>query len=347
MIAPAGSRIVLVGGSSHHRGGLETFCERATAALSAAGAAVVPIAAETAYLDRRRLGAVAGAIRRLARARGAGTIAWVQVSNLADHAFILAARALGMRVIATPHYGARSRLVTHGAAGRIARAMMARADAVGLLFADQPAEIALPAGPRRFVLGTFLSDHNLADPPRRRDGPLHLVHAGRLSEAKGSLRMVALCAALNRRGVPFSATIAGSGDAATMAQIHAEIAAAGIGERVHLVGWLGDAAMSAALDRADVLVHLSAIDSYPLIVLEAMARGAVPIVIDMAGAAAMTRDHGGLALPAEAAADQAADWLAAQPVAVIRDRGAAIGASVRAAFAWERIAGRLLGAIAA
>lgn len=347
MTPTTGPRIVLVGGSPHHRGGLETFCERAAAALRAAGATVVPIAAETAYLDRRRLIAVAGALRALARARGAGAVAWIQVSNLADHAFILAARAAGMRVIATPHYGARSRLVTHDAAGRIARAMMARADAIGLLFADQPAEILLPERPRRFVIGTFLSAHNLLDPPARRCGPLHLVHAGRLSAAKGSLRMVALCAALHRRGVPFSATIAGTGDAGTMARIHAEIAAGGVADRVHLAGWLDDGAMSAALDRADVLVHLSEIDSYPLIVLEAMARGAFPIVIDMAGAAAMTRDHGGLALPRADAVDRAADWLAGTPAERIRDRGAAIGVSVRDAFAWERVAGRLLGAISA
>jgi hypothetical protein len=41
--------------------------------------------------------------------------------------------------------------------------------------------------------------------------------------------------------------------------------------------------MQQALREADVLVHLSTIDSFPLIVLEALAAGTLPLVFPMAG----------------------------------------------------------------
>jgi glycosyltransferase involved in cell wall biosynthesis len=65
-----------------------------------------------------------------------------------------------------------------------------------------------------------------------------------------------------------------------------------------LIGWLDEGAMQEALREADVLVHLSTIDSFPLIVLEALAAGTLPLVFPMAGVEAMLARLDGMVVDA-------------------------------------------------
>jgi glycosyltransferase involved in cell wall biosynthesis len=329
-------RLCVLGGSPHHPGGVETFCARAVEAISATPecgweARWLPTA--TAYLRPAGMPGLARALAALARARREGVdLVWLQFSNLPDLVFLLAARRLGLPVMVTPHLGANSRLQRTPALRRLCARLLRGADRIALLFPGQEKEIALPLGVPRAVLRTFLPAAALAEPPVPTRGErLALLHASRLSEGKGSVRMVDLCGALRRAGVPFSARIVGRGDAATLERIRASIAAHAVGDALTLTDWMAGDDLLAAMRAADVLVHLSTLDSYPLVVLEGMAAGCVPLVLDMAGVRAMTAPYGG---HVARSVEDAAAWLAARPLADLRQEGAAIGAGVRRDHQW-------------
>lgn len=329
-------RLCVLGGSPHHPGGVETFCARATAAINgnpACGWEAEWLPTATAYLRPAGLARLGRALTALRAARRRGVdLVWLQFSNLPDLLFLLAARALGLRVMVTPHLGANSRLQRSPALRRLCARLLRAADRIALLFDGQEAEIALPPGVPRAMLRTFLPAAALApSPPVARGAVLTLIHASRLSEGKGSLRMVELCGALRRAGVPFAARIVGRGDAATLARIAALIAEHGVGDAVVLTDWMAQDDLLAVLRQADVLVHLSTLDSFPLIVLEAMAADTMPVVLEMAGVRAMTAPYGGLVAHD---VDEAARWIAARPPAALRAAGAAIGAGVRRDHAW-------------
>ncbi len=335
--------MLVLGGAGYHPGGLEAFCARAAEAVTAVegGWTAEWWPTDAAYLNAKRL---PGLARRLWALRGAQRIdiVWLQFSTLADLVFLAEARLRGIPVLVTPHLGANARLQRVSALRRTCTSLLRLADRIGVLFDGQDGEIALPVGVPQSTVRTFLPPASLTQPvPRKAVGPLRLIHAGRLSEEKGTFRTVELCAALRARGVPFSARIVGRSDEATMARLWADIAAAGLGNRIELIDWLSPDALLQALGEADVLAHLSLLDAYPLIVLEAMAVGAVPVVGEMAGAMSMVEAHGGYV--ARDALD-AADWLAAQPIEQLRRRGATIAADVRSAYRWDVCAAQAIAA---
>ncbi len=343
--ARAPRHLLVLGGSLSHRGGLESFCARATQAVTrhAEGWQASWSTTDTAYLAPRRLGDAVRAWRRLSRIQpGEVDLVWLQWSTLADLLFLRRVRALGLPVLVTPHLGANARLQRVPLLRAAARRLLAGADRLGLLFPGQEAEIALPQDVPRDVIGSFLPEIALAaQPAKALGGPLRLIHAGRLGHGKGSFRMIALCAALRARGIALAARIVGSAEPALMAELAQAIAAAGLTESLELTGWMDEAALIAALGAADVLVHLSELDSFPLIVLEALAAGTLPIVADMAGARALVERYGGLVA---AGVDQAADWLAAQDPADLRRAAANIAAPVRRDEAWASAAARVIAA---
>lgn len=62
----------------------------------------------------------------------------------------------------------------------------------------------------------------------------------------------------------------------------AQVAALGLDGRIRLRDWVDDAALAALYDEASVFVFLSHYEGFGLTPLEAMARGAVPLVLDTA-----------------------------------------------------------------
>lgn len=334
--------MVVLGGSLHHRGGLEAFCERAAAAV---GRHSTKLKAEwwptdTAYFSPRRLPALWEAWHRI-KGLGSDDLVWLQWSTLLDLLFLCRLRSRGVRVMVTPHLGSRSRLQRSAVLRRLSARLLARADRIGLLFDGQEAEIALPSTVPRSTIGTFLPEEALTHPAAAKaDKPLHLIHAGRLSAEKGAFRMVALCAALRERNLTFSAGIIGSAEPAVVAGLAAAIEEARLAPRITLSGWMDGTALRQALAQADVLVHLSELDSFPLIVLEALAAGVIPIVADMAGASAMVRRYDGFVTPAGSIAP-AADWLVREGGEALRSRGARASVAVREDYAWSSIVRRL------
>ena len=101
------------------------------------------------------------------------------------------------------------------------------------------------------------------------------------------------------------------------------------------------------LDEADVLVHLSVVDSYPLIVLEALAFGVDPICIDLAGARDMVETYVGATVPPEEAVSRTVSILADLDLADLRAEAPALAARVRADYDWRRCVDRLVPAISA
>lgn len=335
--------MLVLGGTLQHRGGLESFCERTVDAIGrhASGWRATWWTTDNAYLSWANLGAAMRAWKRLGTLdRHSVDLVWLQWSTLADLILLQRVVALGLPVMVTPHLGANARLQRIGFLRAICSRLVARADRLALLFDEQASEIALPQIPRS-TLGTFLPHETLTTPfPKRADGPLRLLHAGRLSREKGTFRVVAICAMLQARGIPFSARIVGKAEPDVIAAIQTAIADADLGRSVELAGWMDGAALRDALGQADVLVHLSELDSFPLIVLEALVAGALPIVSDMAGAASMVRRYDGL-ITLDSSVGAAVDWLKNTDPDTIRRRAADAALLVRADHGWPEIVAKL------
>ncbi|AOH83788.1 hypothetical protein AWL63_07205 [Sphingomonas panacis] len=342
-------RLCIVGGSTRDPGGVEIFCARALEAVRTHWQAcdVLWLQAHSGHLNPARLPRFLRALNAFRRAnRVPIDVLWLNAANLPDLLFVLLAKALGIRVLVTLHLGANSRLQRIAVLRWLSRTLAARADRIALLFDGQDAEIDLPAHVPRSTIRTFLPPESFTPPAALPTEPaLRLIHAGRLSEGKGSLAIVDLCAALDRAGVPFTARIIGRGDEALMQELYARIEANGLKPHIALSDWLDGPALIAALGDADILVHLSRLDSFPLIVLEAMAAGTLPIAIDMAGVRAMTSAYDGHLVAPDTAVADAEAWLEANRLDDLRHRGAAMGARVREDYSWAACVATLAAAI--
>jgi glycosyltransferase involved in cell wall biosynthesis len=332
-------RMIVLGGSLHHPGGLEAFCERATTAITnhADGWRAEWIPTETAYFRPALWAGVRDAWRKVSRLKQIDII-WLQWSTLLDLLFLILAKRRGFRVLVTPHLGAGARLQRSAILRAICNRWLRSADGFGLLFAEQDREIDLPKSVPRSVVGTFLPRKLFETPILAREGPvLRLLHAGRLSAEKGTFRMIELCRQLHERQIPFSAMIVGRADSETVKSIRHAIATSGVEERVTLSDWMDGQSLSETLSETDVLVHLSALDSFPLIVLEAQIAGAVAIVADMAGASNMVRNYGGF-VTRHSEVEAAADWVAQQDLSSLRLGAADAAANARRDYAWDVVA---------
>lgn len=111
------------------------------------------------------------------------------------------------------------------------------------------------------------------------DDPVHLVFLGRLVERKGARELVAAVAALARSGAaarPWRLTLAGRGQ--LDAELRAAVAAAGLGDRVRMPGFVAEEDKPALLASGDVVVLPSTGgESFGISVAEALAcaRGVV------------------------------------------------------------------------
>ncbi len=331
----------MLGGSSAHTGGVEAFCDRASAALARDGHwQVTRIMTSSAYLS---LGTLALYLRGIAaligQRRDRPDCIWLHYVNLPDLAYLIVARLLGMRVMVTPHLGSNWKSQSSPVLRRLSGWALRHASRFALLSATQEGELNLPASVPRSRIITFLPAEMLAarpDPLAKDPAQLRLIHASRLSEGKGSFLVVDVCAALRDAGLVFSAEIVGPADAVTNAALHDRIARHQLADHVTVPGPKSMPQMVVALQRSDVLIHLSRIDSYPLIVLEAMACGVVPVCLDLAGARSMVATYDGHVVGPERPVEDTAEWIAGLVIADIRRRGNDISQRVRADFDWSQ-----------
>ena len=265
---------------------------------------------------------------------------WVQYVNLPDLAYVAIARIAGHRVMVTPHLGSNWRSQSNPVLRRISQAILEKVDRLALISRTQELEIALPTDVPRSLIRNFLPAPLWAQqvPPSNEGRHLQLIHSGRLSAGKGTFLYVDMCAALRDRGVPFVARITGGADAETMAQLHARIAGHGLQEHVKVLGRVPDDELLRLLRASDVLVHPSKIDSYPLIVLEALACGTFPICMELAGARDMIETYCGHIVSEAGAVPEVADFLAAVDPQEMRARTLDAAARVRVDYAWTNCA---------
>ena len=115
-------------------------------------------------------------------------------------------------------------------------------------------------------------------------------------------------------------------------------------QRIAITGRLSDADVAALLRRTDLFVFPTLADTFPLVVLEAMAQGCAVLASDVGGIPFQI--HGGcgeLVPPGDAVAlRDAVTHLSARPAAVA-EMGRAAQARVRTEFTWDAAAAKALG----
>ena len=217
-------RLLLMGGSANHWGGVEAFCDRAADALERNGRwAVDRIPTCTAHLNLSTFPAYLAGMRSLWRRRRAlPDVAWIQYGNLLDLTYVLLAKMMGMRVMVTPHLGIGWRSQRNPLLRWLSYTILRTADRLALISPTQEAELMLPHSVPRTMIRTFLPKQIFDDAPADAamlPPELQLIHAGRLSAGKGTFLLVDVCARLRDAGVPFAARIIGSADQATITRL--------------------------------------------------------------------------------------------------------------------------------
>lgn len=99
--------------------------------------------------------------------------------------------------------------------------------------------------------------------------PAHILFLGRLGERKGVPELIRALERLDA-STPWRATLAGDGQ---VGQTRAQLAAAGLSERVAVPGWVGQGGVDRLLASADILVLPSRDENLPLSVIEGMGFG--------------------------------------------------------------------------
>lgn len=134
-----------------------------------------------------------------------------------------------------------------------------------------------------------------APPPARQPGqPLRVIFVGRLVPYKGADMLLEACADLVRGG---QVEVELVGDGPERAGLERMIAEHGLSAGVRCLGWLDHAAVQERFRQAHVLGFPSIREFGGGVVLEAMAAGVVPVVVDYAGPAELVTTESGCRVP--------------------------------------------------
>ena len=108
--------------------------------------------------------------------------------------------------------------------------------------------------------------------------PLRVLFVSHLCESKGVLDLLDACGEMAARGVSFQLDLMGPFENEGFAdKVRSRVATLQIGDRVKYLGVLTGADKFAAYAEADVLCHPTYFDTFPIVLLEAMAAG-LPVV---------------------------------------------------------------------
>lgn len=141
-------------------------------------------------------------------------------------------------------------------------------------------------------------------------GPFHMVAVGRFAEQKGFGLLIRAFATAWRRDPTLRLSLVGDGE--LRPQIQALVAAEGMSDAVHLLGWQNEAGVRAAMNAAHALVTPSFAEGLPVVIMEAMACARPIIATYIAGIPELVRPgHEGWLIPAGDAEALAETMLAA------------------------------------
>jgi glycosyltransferase involved in cell wall biosynthesis len=176
------------------------------------------------------------------------------------------------------------------------------------------------------------------------EGPLRLAFVGRLVPYKGADMLIEAATPLLRSGAAVLDVI---GDGPEMPALKRQVAEAGLGAAVALDGWVEHRKMAERLGRSHVFAFPSVREFGGGVVLEAMALGLAPVVVDYAGPAELVPDGAGFRVPIGSRA-QVVERFREVLTALARDpgRARALGERarrhVRRLFTWDAKACQVL-----
>lgn len=170
------------------------------------------------------------------------------------------------------------------------------------------------------------------------DVPLRACFIGRLVPYKGPDMLIAAAAPLLRDG---RMTIDMIGDGPMMADLRAQAEREGVAHAVHFHGWLAHEAVQDVAVGCEVLSFPSIREFGGGVVLEAMALGVVPLVVDYAGPGELVIEGVGLKAPIGTRAQIVGGFRAAltdlaTDRAALAEMGARARAHVQDKFLWSR-----------
>ena len=182
------------------------------------------------------------------------------------------------RFVLVEHASYLQRLIENEVTRPMVQATVARAEAVLTAGEGAATMLRLAAPAHRGQIWAVGNPLDLAAWPLapHRSGPLdHWLYVGNLLAAKGVLRLAGAFTRYARHHPAASLTVVGDGvDRARMAGV---LRHAGLAERTHFTGSLDQGEVAGVMAKADVLVHLSAGETFGLAPLEALVSG-LPVV---------------------------------------------------------------------
>jgi glycosyltransferase involved in cell wall biosynthesis len=294
----------IIGGSSWGNGGVERYCDRLVTLLrqseydnvihhrldSAILKAASPMRAALCFTKAL----LCLAFRYLsARRTGHRPLLWIQYGNGLD---LLAVFTLAMlsrsRVVCTVH-ASQTWKHMHSKIGRLLTyAILRLTRRVFVLAEFQVAEL-MQAGVRNVQKIPTLLPAWVNESAARRTSArgLHILFVGRVTQEKGILDLLYVAEALKERGEDFSLTVVGPVDSTLQRNIRSYLLERGI-DQVRVIGECDEDGVLDHLKNNRILLYPSYVDTYPLIVLEAMAAGLHVIAYDLPGAREITSHYG-------------------------------------------------------
>ncbi|GAA2723928.1 hypothetical protein CAE01nite_10570 [Cellulomonas aerilata] len=216
-------------------------------------------------------------------------------------------------------------------------------DVVQALDGDLPATLAV--APMGIDPGRFVRTRPYV--PCRSGGPLRIVSCGRLNPSKGHVDLVRAVRALADAGRDVRLVVAGEdehGGAGYRRELEREIARLRLGDRVRLLGTVGEDDVRAQLESAHVFALASHAEPLGVAIMEAMALCLPVVVCDGGGVRALVEDGrtGLLATPGDPGSIAAAVGRLADDPTLATTLGTSARRHVESAFASERSARTLL-----
>lgn len=235
-------------------------------------------------------------------------------------------KLLARRTLIHVHGGGLEQILDgRGLANAMMRRLLRGTEIISIT--DSLAEQARASGLFRRVLGLPNMAPDPGSRPALRNTRLKIACLGNLDPRKGVLEFVDVVASLAARGLPVEAVVVGGATGQlSVADVKARAAEKGAADCIDVTGWVSERRKSALLSEADVFLYLSRHDLAPVALIEALAHGCAPIVLDIGGLREMVGPQlsGNVITAPSTGASQAAlvriERYAAEPQLLERDK---------------------------